>query len=78
MSNIVMYGARGEIATLHPKGFGFVSTTLNGRNVRIYFHLADSDGTAFQIGDRVAFDLGFDDQQRTRAYAVRPSSEVLA
>jgi hypothetical protein len=64
--------AVGTIGSIHPRGFGFVVfTTGSGRKIRIYFHLTDSDGTAFEPNDKVCFDLGVDSQNRPRAYNVR-------
>jgi cold shock CspA family protein len=68
---IIAVDVSGEIASLHPRGFGFITRTLKTNKVRIYFHLADSDGTAFEIGDHVKFDVGWDGQNRPRAYNVR-------
>lgn len=73
-----MTGCTGVVSTLHPRGFGFITRTLQDRKLRIYFHLADSDGTAFAIGDHVMFDVAFDSQMRPRAYNVKLDSEVRA
>ena len=72
MNDTFIHNTTGTIASLHSKGFGFlIFTTSAGRQVRIYFHLADSDGTQFGLGDRVCFDLGLDTSGRTRAYNVK-------
>lgn len=72
----------GTVVNLYAeRGFGFLSfVTESGRRLRIYFHVANSDGTDFQVGDKVSFSVGIDSQRRPRAYAVKfmsaASSEV--
>jgi hypothetical protein len=70
--NITITNAAGTIATIHPKGFGSIAfMTESGRRILIWFHFNDSDGTAFELKDKVSFDLGTDGQHRTRAYNVK-------
>jgi hypothetical protein len=64
---IAVPNALGIICNVHPRGFGFI--TFAGH--RIWFHLKDSDGTAFQPGDSVSFALGQDSQGRPRGFNVK-------
>jgi cold shock CspA family protein len=69
--HLIAVGGIGVVATIHPKGFGFIAQSIKNTKIRVYFHLADTDGTDFQVGDRVKFDVGLDEQNRTRAYNVQ-------
>jgi hypothetical protein len=70
--NITIANAVGTIGSIHPRGFGFVVFTAeSGHKTRIWFHLKDTDGTEFELRDKVSFDMGIDSQQRTRAFNVR-------
>lgn len=72
MAPATILNGTGVIVSLNPRGFGFLShSQRSAANIRLYFHLADSDGTDFQLGDTVGFDLGFDKQNRPRAYNVK-------
>jgi cold shock CspA family protein len=54
------------------RAFGFlIFTTSSGRQLRIYFHFADTDNTVLRVGDSVTFNIGADGQGRPRAYNVR-------
>jgi hypothetical protein len=80
--NIIISGT-GVVASVNPRGFGFLAYSReSAASIRVYFHLADSDGTDLQIGDRVEFALGFDPKNRPRAYNVRfierPSASTTA
>jgi len=63
---------RGRLKTWnYEKGFGFIAPDSGGRDVFLHIHALPKGSARPVAGDTVAYDLGFDEQQRPRAKRAR-------